>query len=193
MSSVEMPPSLRLRPMSLDDLDAVFAIEQLVYPTPFTQKGYRHELTQNRNASYAVLEPCEPFAAVSGLLGYVGHWVILDEGHISVISVHPSWQGNRLGELLFVYALRDMVARQCMMATLEVRESNLRAQRLYQKFRFDVVGRRKRYYRDTGEDGLIMTAEPLDAGYSAWLEGAWEAVCRGISAKIIINTPTDNL
>jgi ribosomal-protein-alanine N-acetyltransferase len=45
--------------------------------------------------------------------------------------------------------------------TLEVAVSNRAAQRLYAKYGFDVVGRRKAYYSDTGEDALIMTTPPL--------------------------------
>jgi ribosomal-protein-alanine N-acetyltransferase len=53
-------------------------------------------------------------------------------------------------------------------ATLEVRESNNAARRLYRGFGFFEVGRRVRYYRDNGEDAVIMTTEPLDSpGFSA--------------------------
>jgi ribosomal-protein-alanine N-acetyltransferase len=44
-------------------------------------------------------------------------------------------------------------------ATLEVRVSNTRAQGLYRKYDFEIVGRRKRYYRDNSEDALLMTAQ----------------------------------
>ncbi len=180
----DLPSEIRLRPMTLDDLDAVFAIEEMVYPTPFSHKGYRHELTQNRNAHYFVLEPVALVAGFAGLFGYVGHWFMLDEGHISVISVHPTWQGNRFGELLLVWSLRQMVANGSVMATLEVRESNLRAQHLYRKYGFEIVGTRKRYYRDTNEDGLIMTVESLDAGYAARLEAVWARLMGEFSAEI---------
>ncbi|MBI5082433.1 MAG: ribosomal-protein-alanine N-acetyltransferase, partial [Chloroflexi bacterium] len=46
-------------------------------------------------------------------------------------------------------------------ATLEVRAGNKIAQNLYCKFGFEEVGRRKNYYRDNGEDALLMTAKPL--------------------------------
>ncbi|MCP5099650.1 MAG: hypothetical protein GY943_29200 [Chloroflexi bacterium] len=56
------------------------------------------------------------------------------------------------------------------MTTLEVRRSNQVAQALYLKYQFEIVGERPRYYRDTGEDAIIMTRTPLDAPYRNWLE-----------------------
>ena len=123
-----------------------------------------------------------------GLIGYIGHWFMLDEGHISIISVDPKWQGRRLGELLLLWSLRQMVANQSAIATLEVRASNTRAQRLYLKYGFEIVGRRKRYYRDTGEDGLIMTVASLAGDY----EAAWDAVLEKFRPKSASLQPHSN-
>ncbi len=61
-------------------------------------------------------------------------------------------------------------------ATLEVRESNLIARKLYQRFGFQVVGDRPRYYKDNDEDALIMTASGLDDQSLRWLEsGGWQS------------------
>ena len=174
------PSHLTIRPMTLSDIAAVLAIETRVYPTPFSATGYQHELTQNQMAHYFVLE-----AELEQIVGYVGYLLMLDEGHISIISIDPDWQGNGLGELLLVWALREMVAQRSILATLEVRESNKRAQQLYQKYGFVTVGRRKRYYRDTNEDALIMTVDSLEEPtYQACLARAWVRVVGGISAEI---------
>jgi ribosomal-protein-alanine N-acetyltransferase len=55
------------------------------------------------------------------------------------------------------------------LVTLEVRTSNQTAQNLYHKYQFEMVGQRRRYYRDTGEDALIMTLATLDAPYYQFL------------------------
>ena len=55
------------------------------------------------------------------------------------------------------------------LVTLEVRQSNLAAQALYHKYQFAIVGERRRYYKDTGEDALIMTREPMDGRYYQFL------------------------
>jgi ribosomal-protein-alanine N-acetyltransferase len=73
-----------------------------------------------------------------------------------------------LGELLLLNLLHLATAEKAQMTTLEVRRSNRGAQALYSKYRFDIVGERRRYYRD-GEDALLMTAV-LDEDYGRFLE-----------------------
>jgi ribosomal-protein-alanine N-acetyltransferase len=102
--------------------------------------------------------------ATRNVVGYSGFWFILDEAHISTIAVHPDWRGQRVGEQLFVAMLEQALELSAVTATLEVRVTNDRAQNLYRKYHFEVVGRRKHYYRDNGEDALLMTAE-LGNGY----------------------------
>ncbi|MCZ7673417.1 MAG: hypothetical protein M5U34_43025 [Chloroflexi bacterium] len=53
--------------------------------------------------------------------------------------------------------------------TLEVRRSNTTAQALYQKYWFNVVGERRGYYKDTQEDAILMTVEPLNGRYHQFL------------------------
>jgi ribosomal-protein-alanine N-acetyltransferase len=106
----------------------------------------------------------EPPSPLRSIVGYSGFWLILDEAHISTIAVHPDWRGRHVGESLFISMLEAALELGAVTATLEVRVTNDRAQGLYRKYQFEVVGRRKHYYRDNGEDALLMTAE-LGAGY----------------------------
>jgi len=88
--------------------------------------------------------------------GYVGMWIVLNEGHITTLAVHPRARGHGIGELL-LKALMDRgrnLGVTCM--TLEVRLSNLTAQNLYIKLGFRSSGIRPRYYLDNNEDALIM-------------------------------------
>jgi ribosomal-protein-alanine N-acetyltransferase len=107
----------------------------------------------------ALARPPQPAPPVRNVIGYSGFWFIIDEAHISTIAVHPDWRGQRVGESLFVSILEQALQLGAVTATLEVRVTNERAQRLYRKYQFEVVGRRKHYYRDNGEDALLMTAE----------------------------------
>ena len=100
-----------------------------------------------------------PAAPVRNVVGYGGFWFIIDEAHISTIAVHPDWRGQRVGEHLFVSLLEHALQLGAVTATLEVRVTNEPAQGLYRKYHFAVVGRRKHYYRDNGEDALLMTAK----------------------------------
>lgn len=148
------------------DLEAVLDIDRRAFPTPTPHSTFIYELNENKLAHYHVLTRCET------VLGYAGYWLMGDEMHISTLAIHPERRGGGLGELLLLNMLTIAQQNPVTMVTLEVRESNSVAQTLYTKYRFDVVGRRKRYYRDTGEDALLMTRTPLDAPYWNFLERA---------------------
>ncbi len=95
------------------------------------------------------------------LVGYAGLWLMVDEGHVTTIGVHPDHRGQGAGELLFL-GLVDIAAEiKATRVTLEVRVSNLPAQALYRKYGLEIAGVRKRYYSDNGEDAYIMWSEPL--------------------------------
>jgi ribosomal-protein-alanine N-acetyltransferase len=156
--------------MRVADIPRVMVIENQVFPTPWPAHAFQYELTKNPVAHCYVLERKQE------LLGYACLWLIVDEAHISTLAVAQSWRGRGLGELLLLALIRRAMALGAVMATLEVRATNQVAQALYAKFRFQVVGRRKRYYTDNREDALIMTAEPLDEAYGTWLAHLQEAL-----------------
>ena len=83
-------------------------------------------------------------------------WAILDEAHITLLAVHPQYQRQGLGQAMLLALLVAASDRGLERATLEVRASNHSALSLYQKFGFKLAGRRRRYYKDTNEDGLIL-------------------------------------
>ena len=144
--------------MHVDDIEQVMPIENASFPAPWPASAYRYELTRNKLSSYLVLQNKEPPLLRPGpILAYGGFWVILDEGHISTIAVHPDWRGRGLGEWMLVALIDAAILRGAEELTLEVRVSNHIAQGLYRKYAFAEVGRRKRYYHDNNEDALIMT------------------------------------
>jgi ribosomal-protein-alanine N-acetyltransferase len=175
-----LPPWLRLRTLTLADLDGVLAIENRALPVPWSREGYTNELTRNKLAHYVALDLWPNGAATPPTLaGFCGYWVLVDELHVSMVAVDPALQGHGLGELLLLAALwqgSDPAGEQPVtLATLEVREHNHTAQALYRKLRFETVGVRKRYYRDSGEDALIMTVASADSTWRTCLAAAWEA------------------
>jgi ribosomal-protein-alanine N-acetyltransferase len=141
--------------MRLEDLDAVQEVERASFPIPWPANAFRHELTQNKNAYYIV-------AKEGGrIVGYAGLWLSLDEAHITTFAVLPAYRRRKIGERMLV-ALFDRAAKLgAEWLTLEVRASNLPAQRLYEKYGFRPAGIRRRYYSDNNEDAIIMWTERL--------------------------------
>ena len=92
----------------------------------------------------------------NSVIGLGCYWSILEEAHITILAVHPDYQRQGLGQLLLYALLRDAKRHQLEWATLEVKPSNQAALSLYQKLGFTEAGRRRRYYKDTGEDALIL-------------------------------------
>jgi ribosomal-protein-alanine N-acetyltransferase len=162
------PPPYTLREMRPSDIRAVMAIEQVVFPTPWKASAYEYEVTRNRLADYQVLLAAQGDQPRQ-LIGYAGTWLLVDELHVSTIAVSRDWQGKGLGELLLLNMLTKAYEMPVTMATLEVRRGNQVAQSLYRKYRFEVVGERRRYY-ESREDALIMTVAPLDAAYRVFLK-----------------------
>ena len=115
----------------------------------------------NQSQSPLSSENIAPLQGVSlgqpSIAGYAGMWMMVDEAHIATIASHPQWRGCGVGELLLVNMLTEAQRQNAINATLEVRVGNTVAQRLYQKYEFEEVGRRKAYYQDNREDAFIYT------------------------------------
>jgi [ribosomal protein S18]-alanine N-acetyltransferase len=157
-----------VRAMTLDDLPAVLVIDRASFSLPWPESAYRYELVSNETSICQVVE-----TGMTGqgrqIIGMIVTWVILDEAHIATIATHPDYRQQGVARLLLVENLATAIARGARRAMLEVRESNLAAQNLYRQFGFESVGRRPHYYKDNGEDALLMTLPMLDEGYLAWL------------------------
>ena len=152
-----MPNDCVIRRMTLNDLDAVAAIEAATFPTPWSRDSFRQELERNVAARYLVAE-------MDGqVVGYAGAWIILDESHITNIAIEESRRGLGYGRALTTALMQYLSNLGAAYATLEVRRSNLRAQNLYKSLGFVELGVRKRYYEDNREDALIMVCDHMPA------------------------------
>lgn len=162
-------PDLRFRLMRLEDIPRVHEIDLLSFSLPWPEKSFTYELTQNPSAQVLVAEFIQPDAGVV-IIGMSVVWIIVDEAHIATIAIHPEFRGRGFGKSLFTETLRQSIKRGALLATLEVRRSNLVAQQMYRKFGFKIAGVRPQYYRDNNEDAVIMTVDELGLGYLAWLD-----------------------
>lgn len=141
--------------MTLDDVKGVQEVEQASFPVPWPASAFRHELTQNRNARYIVARDGDR------IVGYAGLWLMVDEAHITTFAVLPDARRRRIGERMLqrLFEIAEELGAEWL--TLEVRASNLPAQRLYEKYGFRRAGVRRRYYSDNSEDALIMWTERI--------------------------------
>jgi ribosomal-protein-alanine N-acetyltransferase len=94
-----------------------------------------------------------------GLVGYLIAHVVCDEAHIVSLGIAPEWRGSGGGSVLMADFLRVCGVERVVSVTLDVRVSNLAARKLYESCGFSVVGLRRNYYSDNGEDALTMKRE----------------------------------
>jgi len=93
------------------------------------------------------------------VVGYLCLWEVAGELHITNVAVHPTVRRRGIARTLLGGVLDDARQRGLRLVVLEVRPSNAEALGLYDSFGFRVVGRRRGYYYDTGEDALVMEAD----------------------------------
>jgi [ribosomal protein S18]-alanine N-acetyltransferase len=167
----------RIRPMSEKDIDQVLEIDRRSFSLAWPPSAYRYELKQNPGSMLWVAEwnstpQIFPTARETSplIVGVIVLWMILDEGHIATIAVHPDYRNQGIGSQLLITALQEAIRQKAGQVTLEVRASNINAQKLYQRFHFELVGRRPRYYRDNNEDALVMTVQNINFQYEEWLD-----------------------
>ncbi|KPU26906.1 30S ribosomal protein S18 [Caloranaerobacter sp. TR13] len=142
-----------IRDMTEEDIDEVLDIEKKSFKTPWSRDAFVKEVNQNKLAKYIV-------ASIEGkVVGYGGVWIIVDEGHITNIAVHPNFRGLGIGNLLVEGLIGTCRERGINRMTLEVRKSNNIAKSLYKKYGFKEYGIRPGYYSDTKEDAIIMWKE----------------------------------
>jgi ribosomal-protein-alanine N-acetyltransferase len=93
------------------------------------------------------------------LVGYLIAHVVCDEAHIVSLGLTPELRGKGGGRFLLDDFLRICAAERVAVVTLDVRVSNIPARKLYEGRGFSVVGLRRNYYSDNGEDALTMRRE----------------------------------
>ncbi|MBV8424723.1 MAG: ribosomal protein S18-alanine N-acetyltransferase [Candidatus Eremiobacteraeota bacterium] len=150
-----MGERLTIEPMRSDDIPAVLGIETLSFTTTWPANAFSNELSENKLAHYYV-------GRVDGkIVAYGGIWVILEDSHITTIAVQPEFRGRGLGEQMLIHLLDEAMTRGASWITLEVRETNDVAQRLYRKYGFTNVSVRRAYYSDNNENAVVMWAGNL--------------------------------
>jgi ribosomal-protein-alanine N-acetyltransferase len=143
-----------LRKMTVDDLDAVMAIENRAYPFPWTH-GIFSDCIRVGYACWLLERETEQQTQI---LGYMILSIAVDEMHILNICVDPDLQGQGIGRGLLEDAEQFGQRNNASMCFLEVRPSNKTALKLYISRNFNEVGIRKNYYKNKNkrEDAIVM-------------------------------------
>ena len=144
-----MENNIIIRHMTKDDVDAVYKVEEDCFVDPWSKDSIRKEL-KNDLARYLVAE------VDNKIVGYIGIWFVVDEGHITNVAVHSNYRGKKIGDKLVSEMVELCKENDLVAMTLEVRTSNTVAQNLYRKYGFRMAGIRKEYYSDNKEDAIIM-------------------------------------
>lgn len=145
-------PSITIEKMTAEDLPAVLAIENVSFPTPFTENLFRMEL----DLDVAHLYVARTSPAEKNIVGYVDFWRVGSEIHVITIAVVPSFRRRGIGSVLIDFVLDDARKNRIEQISLDVRPSNEAAIALYRRYGFAEIGRRKGYYQDNNEDALVL-------------------------------------
>ena len=155
---------IEIRRMTLEDIPAVVEIDKMSFTLPWTERAFTHEVQENKAARCWVTTQNDIVAAMIVL------WIIVDEAHIATIATHPKYRRRGFAKKMLVKALQAAREEGATKALLEVRARHVVAQKIYCDIGFVEVGHRPMYYRDNGEDAVLMTLENLDSLKSAGAE-----------------------
>ena len=144
--------------MSEHDLLEVVEIEEGSGLSHWGWDAYHTEL-QSRKDSIMLVARKEGSHRPGELsvIGFIVARCLADEIHVNNVAVRPSFRRQGIGQQLLEAVLAWGKEKQAGLAVLEVRAGNNAAQKLYRASGFEVVGRRRRYYKDPLEDALLMT------------------------------------
>lgn len=154
------------RPMRVEDIDQVHAIERLSFPLPWSKESFIREICEIENSRLLVVTEDEeapdiPETSDAGIMGYCCWWEVVDECHITNFAVAPAHRRKGVADVLLGRVLEDAKGRGLLRATLEVRLGNAAAIALYEKWGFTAAAMRPRYYPDNREDALVMWKEKI--------------------------------
>jgi [ribosomal protein S18]-alanine N-acetyltransferase len=150
-----------MSPMKRRHLRQIMKIERQVYPRPWAPTVFTNEIGAPKHQRRYIV------ARIDGrVVGYAGLMFAEDardgspSAHITNIAVDPAWHRHKIGTRLMLTVARIAREHGAVSLTLEVRHTNVAAQRLYHRFGFLQEGVRKRYYENT-DDALVLWASGI--------------------------------
>jgi ribosomal-protein-alanine N-acetyltransferase len=132
-------------------VDEIVELENAAFTNPWSREALLWEL---RNSDVTRVYSARDDSGA--LVAFCACWIIFDELHVNTLAVAPPARRKRVATDLMAFVIADAVASGATKATLEVRESNTAAVRLYESLGFRTTARRRGYYRQPEEDALIL-------------------------------------
>ena len=159
---------IRIRPMETGDIEEMETMEHGSFPEPYNAAIWRQEWQNTISRTFVALPGKD--GGGNHLTGYINFWIVIDEAQLHRLAVKEDCRRRGIAAGLIRHMLRYL--SECSVSTvqLEVRQSNMPALRLYDKFGFVTWGRRRGYYRETGEDALLLTGAVKDILNVAYTE-----------------------
>jgi ribosomal-protein-alanine N-acetyltransferase len=151
LDELNVSPALEIAQMRRAHIRSIMPIEQQVYPRPWTAQVFVEELEQMRSGKRHYLVG----TIADQLVGYGGLLYVEQDAHVTNIAVHPMWRSRGIATELLLDLAWEANRRGCAAMTLEVRNTNTSAQKLYQRFGFVPAGVRKKYYENR-DDAIVM-------------------------------------
>jgi len=146
----------KVQKMDYEHIDDILQIEELSYGAHHWSKdSFITELNNKISSYYCVV------GEDNKCIAYMGIWKIVNEAHVTNLSVHPDYRNKKIAHRLLLTSINECYREKIKFITLEVRVTNKKAIGLYEKFGFKSLGVRKKYYQDNNEDALIMWSENI--------------------------------
>lgn len=139
---------IEIKKARVEDLDGVYEIENQSFPFPWKKEIFEDEFKTSISNIYLAKSQQE-------ILGFIIFWIVRGEMHILNIAVHPDQRKNGIGKKLIEFSEKFAKERGVKYCLLEVRESNKTAQKFYEKFSYEFLYKRAKYYED-GEDAIVL-------------------------------------
>lgn len=146
---------LRFDEMAQRDIDAVRAIDEVVYANPWSVATWRREIAGADRLHLVALDG-------DTVVGHAGLLYVLDDVHVTTVATAPDREGQGIATALLIRLLQAAREHGATAATLEVRAADRRPQRLYGRFGFRPAGVRRNYYESPADDGIVMWLHDLD-------------------------------
>ena len=144
-----------VRPMKESDLNVVMYLENTCFVAPWGLKDVKYELNDNPVSNLWVIE-----SDLTGVVGFVDYWITFDSATVCQICINPVYQRKGLGSILIEEMIKDCRTENVRNITLEVRDHNVAAIKLYEKHGFKKTIVKDGYY--TNGDNALYIIKELD-------------------------------